>query len=161
MGFEFEGLSIPEGKVIQIAFGDTVLWDNKVNLVSLVGYTDDARWSASNGALKTNITGITAVNSIDFTRAEGRTIKFRLSGINWHHDSNCIFVGLAQDVFKVAFYMNAANGGKTAYGITYTTDGDDVILTFSDPEQSAYLGIDNFKVCGYGKGVNAIVTQIG
>ena len=56
--------------------------------------------------------------------------------------------------------MNAANGGKTAYGITYTTDGDDVILTFADPEQSVYSGLDSFKVSGYGSGANAIITQI-
>ena len=154
-------LAIPEGDVSMISSGDTVLWRKPVtNLVPLVGYTDDARWSASNGAIKTGVTGSVAVNEIAYTRSAGETVRFRLSGISWHHDSNCVFVGLAQGTFKVAFYMNAANGGKTAYCITYTTDGDDVILTFADPEQSVYSGLDSFKVSGYGSGANAIITQI-
>lgn len=131
------------------------------NYVSVVGYTDNARWSAGDGTIRTGATGNVAVNEISFDRASGSEKRFELSGIDWTHDSNCIIVGLVNGAFKCAMYLNSLSESTMAnYGIIVTGNGNNCVLTIKDPEQSAYAGINSFKISGYGTGANAIINEV-
>lgn len=156
--------TVYSNNVINIASvtGDVVITATALfsgNYVPVVGFTDDARWSAGDGSIRTNVSGHVAVNEINFNRATGSTVKFKLSGIEWDKDSNCVFVATKDGTFKGAFYLNSSNG-VSAYGVTVTHNDDNLVVTFSDPEQTAYEGINGFKVSGYGSGVNAVIQQI-
>lgn len=138
------------------------------NYVSVVGYTDNKRWSASSGEIK-DASGYTAVNLISFTRQSGETLKFKLSGIDWAQSgSNCVLVATKDGAFKYGAYLNT--DGSTGAGIAITSPdvatqaaspaGSERIIAFSDPTQSTYAGINGFKVSGYGSGADAVIKQV-
>lgn len=128
------------------------------NYVSVVGYTDGKRWSAGSGEAK-DASGYTAVNLISFERGNGETISFVLTGIDWTHDeTQCVIVATADGVFKTATYLNTATTHSST-GITITHEDSSVTVTFAEPTQSAYAGINGFKVSGYGSGADAIISR--
>lgn len=129
------------------------------NLVSLVGYTDNKRYSTSTGELK-DAAGYAAINNIPFNRPENGTVKFKFSGLNWSKDVNCTFVGTKDgEFFNIADYLNAAIN-QTSTGIKWEIFDDYCLLTLSEPTQEARKGWNGFKCSGFGLGTNAIITQI-
>ena len=148
---------------IESVTGDVVITASAYfsgNYVPVVGYTDNARWSAGDGTIRTGASGNVAVNEISFDRASGAEIHFALSGIDWTHNSNCILVGLKGGAFKCAMYLNNLSSSTMAnYGMIVTGSGNNCVLTIKDPAQSAYAGINSFKISGYGTGANAVITQ--
>ena len=127
--------------------------------INAVGYTNDARWSTGNGALKTGATGYTAINQITFNRAAGKTLTVTLSGgVNWSYGANCVLVRYKGDEFVGGSYLNAdTNDVNAGYSKTMNGDGT-VTMTFFDPANSAFVGTNGFKVSGYGNGADAIIT---
>ena len=57
---------------------------------------------------------------------------------------------------EIGYHEKASNSyldSKTA------NSGNNCVLTIKDPAQSAYAGINSFKISGYGTGANAVITQ--
>lgn len=126
------------------------------NYVPVVGYTDDKRWSASTGNAS-DASGYTAVNVISFDRETDETISFVLSGIDWTHDATrCVFVATKDGALISSAYLKTSFSNKNT-GIAISADVSSVTITFTDPEQSTYDGINGFKVSGYGSGADAVI----
>jgi 3',5'-cyclic AMP phosphodiesterase CpdA len=127
--------------------------------INAVGYTDNARWSTSDGGIRTGATGHIAVNLIPFERTAGQTITVTLSGINWQYGTNCTLVLCVDGAFKYGAYLNA-DKTEAAVGVNVKklTNGA-VELKFYDPgNPSAWSGINGFKVSGYGAAADAVIT---
>lgn len=128
--------------------------------IAAIGYTDNARWSAGDGTIRTGKTGYTAINEIPFSRAAGETVTITLGGnVNWAYDgTNCVLVLLIDGAFKSAQYLNKNSvGPNTGVNATINADGT-VTIEIYDPVQSAWEGFNGFKVSGYGKGADAVIS---
>lgn len=127
--------------------------------IDAVGYTDNARWSTSDGGIRTGATGHIAVNLISFERTAGQTITVTLSGINWQYGSNCTLVLCVDGAYKYGAYLNA-DKTESAVGVNVKKlENGAVELKFYDPgNPSAWSGINGFKVSGYGSAEDAVIT---
>lgn len=145
------------GNIVITAMATRVPTSYVVDIES-VGYTEGARWSTSDGTIRTGATGSVAVNLIEFDRAAGETVTVELSGINWQYNANCTIALFADDTFKVGDYLNAENtNAHVGYSIVHGDNGA-VTLTFYDNDQSAYDSINGFKVSGYGSASDVVIT---
>lgn len=128
------------------------------NYVPIVGYTDGIRWSAGDGTSR-SASGYVGVNEITFDRSE-IPVTFRLSGINWSKDGNCILVLTDNSAFKSATYMNSTKtDNNVGYSIQLLVNGE-IDITIFQGTNPAYNGVNGFKVSGYGTGANAVITRI-
>lgn len=128
--------------------------------IAAIGYTDNARWSAGDGTIRTGVTGYTAINEIPFERAEGQTVTITLGGgVNWSYDgSKCVLALFVDGAFKMGAYLNTTKTDANA-GVNIIANGDgSVTVIIYDSIQSAWKGMDAFKVSGYGSGANAEIT---
>lgn len=123
------------------------------NYVSSVGYTDDTRWSGSDGTAR-QASGFTAVNEISLSGDYPKT--FKLSGINWRYNSSCVIVFYKNNTYNTSKVLNAEWSSSSINGslVFDTNDSNAVILTLSGD-----MNFSGFKVCGYGLGANAVIIQ--
>lgn len=122
-------------------------------------FTEDAAWSADDGALETDVPCHVAFEALPFARNEGEVVGAELSGIDWTHDERCVVALQKGDDVLFAAPMNEpmtddASGLTVEHGV----DGS-VILTIGDPLDATFAGADRFKVCGMGRGAKARIAQ--
>jgi hypothetical protein len=158
-----KSVTIPEGKVIKITQGSTVLWQEEaeeviVNLIDTVGYTNDKRLGTSDGGFRNN-TGTFATGLIHL-EAEGDI--YRTSGINFDADdnSNC-GIWIYQSNQNYWTYMNTKYSktpvSNVAVNIDIDASGNLIITTksaWTDGTGGRWI-----RLCGIGSGANLIVTK--
>jgi hypothetical protein len=154
--YENEGGVLEEIGTIVVGGGNS---DNSVTEVDLaaIGYTDNARWSLSEGTIRTGVAGYTAINIIPFTRPSGKTVIMELSGIDWIGGSSDYHAVLPYngDTFlaNCPFYLREPiYYADTGFQSIFNDDGSVTVKIF-DP--STATGV---KLCGYGSGADAKIT---
>lgn len=131
--------------------------------IASIGYTDNARWSITDGTIRTGASGYTAINKIPFERTSEQTVSITLSGITWT-DS-----GVATQYAAILLYSgDSYTTGNNMYMKSIPTYFDDVglsgklnddgTITFTITNGTKGIMFDGFKLCGYGIGANAKVT---
>jgi hypothetical protein len=129
--------------------------------IASIGYTDNARWSTSDGTIRTGATGCTAINKIPFNRASGQTMTITLSGITWIETSSA---NVAQILMFVDDSFTSGNNMPlkglpkdfSDIGVKGVLNDDGTVtITITDGTKGHFNG---FKICGYGSGANAKIT---
>jgi hypothetical protein len=137
----------------------TVGNDNPIKEVDIasIGYTDDARWSLSDGTIRTGETGHTAINLIPFTRPSDKTLVMELTGIKWVGSSSTYnaLIAFVDEGFLAsgAIYFRESTDNSATSGIK-TTCHDDNSVTI-EISSGNWNGI---KLCGQGSGADAKIT---
>ena len=156
-------MSIPEGNVVKITQGDTILWQKEgeeviLNLIDTVGYTDSVRLSTSAGTTRDN-TGTFATGLIQL---EAVGDIYRTSGINFDADdnSNC-GVWIYQSGQTYWTYLNTKYSltpiSFSVCDIVIDASGNLTITTkdaWTDGTGGRWI-----RLCGIGTGADLIVTK--
>lgn len=131
--------------------------------VSTVGYTDNARWSTTDGTIRTGVTGYTAINKIPFERASGQTVTIKLSGITWTDSAlTTQFASIllyVDDSYTTGnnLYLKELPKDFTDVGVRAVLNEDNSItITIYDGSNGTIF--NGFKLCGVGSGANAKIT---
>ncbi len=136
MGFEFERLSIPEGQVVQISSGDTVLWRKPItNLADptspdwLIGYRLNGSGApiAQEGKLVTNyiscakgdVIYIKGASSFDVNAASDRIALYTANKTAHAIEYTLVFLANAEDA--VGGYLRKLGDGYYAFHATSPT----------------------------------------
>lgn len=131
--------------------------------IASIGYTDNARWSTSDGTIRTGATGYTSINKIPFTRESGQKMTITLSGITWTDSAVAtqyayilMFVG---ESFKSGHNvpLKAFPKNYDDLGVSTVLNGDGTITITIVDSTNGYK-YNGFKICGYGTGANAKIT---
>lgn len=129
--------------------------------IAAIGYTDNARWSTTDGTIRTGATGCTAINKIPFNRASGQTMTITLSGITWIETSSANasqILMYTDDSFTSGNNMPLKTLPKdyTDVGVKGVLNADGTVtITVKDGTKGHFNG---FKICGYGSGANAKIS---
>lgn len=145
--------------IITVGDGGDEVITYEVDIAS-VGYTDNARWSTTDGTIRTGATGTVAINTIPFTRESGQTMTITLSGITWVDTAanTAQILLLIGDSFTSGHNMALKDLPKTYsdIGISGVLNADGTVtVTIVDGAKGHF---DGFKVCGVGTGANAKIT---
>ena len=131
--------------------------------IASIGYTDNARWSITDGTIRTGASGYTAINKIPFARTSKQTVSITLSGITWT-DSASSTQYAAILLYSGDSYTSGNNMYMKKIPANYDELGligklnDDGTITFTITNGTKGIMFDGFKLCGYGIGANAKVT---
>lgn len=131
--------------------------------IATVGYTDNARWSITDGTIRTGATGYTTINKISFERESGQTVTINLSGITWTDSA------LATQYASILLYVDDSyTTGNNLYLKELPKDFTDVgvravlnednSITITIYDGSNGTMFNGFKLCGVGSGANAKIT---
>ena len=131
--------------------------------IASIGYTDNARWSITDGTIRTGASGYTAINKIPFARTSEQTVSITLSGITWTDSA------LPTQYAAILLYSgDSYTSGNNMYMKSIPHYFDDIglsgklndngTITFTITNGTKGVMFDGFKLCGYGIGANAKVT---
>lgn len=126
-------------------------------------YTDGSRWSTTDGTIRSNAPGYTAINKIPLNRVSGQTATITLSGITWTDDALAtqyayilMFVGESfTSGHNVPFKGLPKNYDDLGVSAVLNADGT---ITITVVDGTNGLLYDGFKLCGVGSGANAKIT---
>ena len=123
--------------------------------IASIGYTDNARWSISDGTIRTGATGYTAINLIPITRPNGKKVIIELSGIAWINSSYTAILPFMGDEYLASapIYFDGPQDSSHDLGLNVIANSDNsVTIVWSA------INYTGFKFCGYGSGANAKIT---
>lgn len=125
------------------------------NIIDTVGYTDNLRFSTSDGVSERSEPGYTMTGLIDVSAYTG-TVIVRTRGVNFNN---------ASYVQAYMYAYNADGSFQTAYALTNGTQNNvtrnidaDGNLTMTFDMINAAEFMKHFRLVGYGSGANLIVT---
>ena len=126
--------------------------------LATIGYTDNARWSLSEGTIRTGVEGYTAINTIPFTRPKDKKVIMELTGIEWVTGSSgqtAVLAYVGDEFYTGAsLYLRESKDYSSDTGFkTVCHDDKSVTLEISKGDW------DGVKLCGYGSGANAKITM--
>lgn len=160
-----EGYHDPTGTIIVGTNAGTSPYTNLVptakgtdgTVLNGVGYLRDARWSSTDGSLKTAVTGCTAIGCISIT--EGEPLTIYVYGLELDGTSNSALVttsGLGKGVKK---FSNTLKDGFT--GTTFVTSVEKLgNYYYKITTLATNSGTNYFELCGVTvDGVEPIVTM--
>lgn len=153
-------LTIPEGEVVKITHGNTVLWQKQteepiINLIDSVGYTDGKRLGTSDGGFrdnaKTMATGYILFNTIGDV--------FRTSGLSFEAatESNCgVWVYREDQSYWTYYNTKHANSPMTMVGSwgTIEIDASGNLTITTGASANGYI-----RLVGIGSGSDLILTK--
>lgn len=131
--------------------------------IATIGYTDNARWSVTDGTIRNGVTGYTAINKIPLNRASGQTATITLSGITWTDDAletQCAYILMFVDDSFTSGHNMPLKGLPKNYGDIGVSGvlNDDGTITITVVDGTNGTMFNGFKLCGVGSGANAKVT---
>lgn len=158
-----KSITIPEGNVVKITQGNTILWQKQteeviVNLIDTAGVTSGKRLSTSGGGERDNAgTFVTG-----YIQLEAVGDVYRTSGINFNADnnSNC-GVWIYQSGKAYWTYLNT-NKSKSPISFSVCDIVVDASGNLTITTKSAWTdgtGGRWIRFCGIGTGANLIVTK--
>jgi hypothetical protein len=180
---DFSSLTIPEGEVIKIEAGDTVLWEaitytNQVpistdtdgSIFNGVGYIENKRLSSSGGISGSAQQGSVVTGFIPFTTGDATVI--RMKGVVWLQATNTYsghyYINFYDSNKKFLHYYSSGevSGGQDSHIITVTRDANGVeTVEFNQAYGTTNVKLQNIRnsakyirINAYGKGADFIVT---
>lgn len=131
--------------------------------IDAIGYTDNTRWSTTDGTIRTGASGYTTINKIPFARASGQTMIVTLGGIAWTDSAlptqYAYILMYVDDSFvsgqNVPFKSFPKNYDDLGVSTVLNSDGT-ITITIVDSKNGRHY--NGFKLCGVGSGANATIA---
>ena len=153
-----KAITIPEGAVKKIMRGADVLWEKVTgytNIIDTIGYTDGVRLNSS--GTTTAAAGYTTTGMIDIYTYP-HPVVVEAKGANFIYSTSCYIVIYSNDggATKIGhtYIRNLVADSTVWNGISITADADGNIKITVDGSSSP----NYFRITGYGRGENLIVT---